>query len=105
MYGDIDGVELFVGLMAENRRPKGMFGVTLYDLVGPYSIKGLFSAPVCTPEFWKPSTFGGDVGFNIVKSASLQRLFCTNMPGDCPYIAFRVPEDMPENNLRYKQEL
>ena len=43
-------------------------------------------------SYWKPSTFGGDVGFEMVKSASLQeKLFCLNIEGECPLVAFRVP--------------
>ena len=39
LYGDIDAVELYVGLMAEKRRDKGLFGMTLYDMFGAFSIK------------------------------------------------------------------
>ena len=104
MYGDINGVEFFVGLMAENRLPKGLFGVTLYDIVAPFALQGFFSCPILSPEYFKPSTYGGDVGFNIVMNASTESLFCNNIPGDCPYVFLRVPDDVPENNL-HKNEL
>lgn len=77
----------------EKTRPHAMFGSTVIELGGPFSVKGLMSAPICSPQYWKPSTFGGDVGFDIVKSATLEKLFCLNMkPMECPEISFVVPE-------------
>nr|ALG96647.1 cyclooxygenase b [Prochaetoderma californicum] len=95
LYGDIDGVEFYAGLLSEKRRENNMFGALVIEMGGPFSVKGLMSTPICSPRYWKPSTFGGDVGFNIVKTASLEKLFCKNIPGDeCPLISFVVP---PEN--------
>ena len=65
----------------------------MVSIGGPYAVKGMMSNPLSTPQYWKPSTFGGDVGFNIVKSASIEKLFCQNMkPGECQHIAFHLPE-------------
>ncbi|XP_053381120.1 prostaglandin G/H synthase 2-like isoform X1 [Mercenaria mercenaria] len=91
IYGDIDAVEFYVGIVVEKTRPKAIFGSTVIERGGPFSVKGLLSAPICSPQYWKPSTFGGDVGFDLVKTASLEKLFCKNM-ADCPKISFEVPK-------------
>lgn len=94
LYGDIEAVEFYVGIVAEKTRPNAMFGATVIELGGPFSVKGLMSAPICSKQYWKPSTFGGHVGFNIVKTATLEKLFCLNMnPEDCPKISFKVPRE------------
>lgn len=115
LYGDIDGVEFYVGLVAEKRRYRAVFGETIVEMGAPFSIKGLLANPICSPRYWKPSTFGGDEGFNIVNTASLEKLFCQNLKGDCPYVAFEVPnfvegmdekiEDCFSNCQKPKEEL
>ena len=91
MYGDIDSVEFYVGLITEKRRNRAVFGEGIVEMGGPYSVKGLMANPICSPKYWKPSTFGGDVGFEIVNTATLEKLFCQNLKGDCPYVSFKVP--------------
>ncbi|XP_041368603.1 prostaglandin G/H synthase 2-like isoform X2 [Gigantopelta aegis] len=92
LYGDIDALEFYVGLLMEKRRTKAMFGSSLIEIGGPFSVKGLLSNPICSPRHWKPSTFGGEVGFNLVKTATLKKLFCENINGPCPLVSFRVPD-------------
>lgn len=92
-YGDVDAVEFYVGLLTEKRRYKALFGGTIVEMGGPFSVKGLMSNAICSPEYWKPSTFGGQTGFDIVNTASLTSLFCNNIPGQCPLVSFRIPED------------
>ncbi|XP_048845948.1 prostaglandin G/H synthase 2-like [Brienomyrus brachyistius] len=95
MYGHIDRVELYPGLLVEKPRPSGIFGETLVEMGAPYSLKGLMGNPICSPEYWMPSTFGGSVGFEIVNSASLEKLVCQNVKGPCPVTSFHVP-NMPD---------
>ncbi|BFZ06017.1 hypothetical protein BsWGS_09056 [Bradybaena similaris] len=92
MYGDIDAVEFYVGLLIEKRRTRNLFGSTIVEIGGPFSVKGLMANPLCSRQYWKPSTFGGTVGFDIVKSATLRSLFCANIKGTCPLVSLRVPE-------------
>nr|ALG96656.1 cyclooxygenase [Macellomenia sp. JCH-2014] len=92
MYGDIDGVEFFVGLVTEKVPKNAKFGLSLLEMGASHSVTGLISNPICSPAYWKPSTFGGNVGFDIIKMATLERLFCNNIEGDCPEISFSVPE-------------
>lgn len=90
-YGDIDALEYYPGLMLERTRSGAIFGESMVEMGAPYSLKGLLGNPICSPEYWKPSTFGGKVGFDIVNSATLKNLVCHNMK-TCPYVAFRVPK-------------
>lgn len=92
MYGDVDAVELYPGLLVEKPRPNAIFGETMVEMGAPFSLKGLMGNPICSPEYWKPSTFGGSVGFDIVNTASLQRLVCNNVKGPCPMASFYVPD-------------
>ncbi|CAK8696016.1 unnamed protein product [Clavelina lepadiformis] len=91
LYGDIGAVEFFVGLMLEQRRSHQLFGQSIAEIGSPYSLKGVFSNPIGSPAWWKPSTFGGKKGFDVVDSASLEKLICENIEG-CPLIGFEVPD-------------
>lgn len=90
MYGDIDALEFYPGLLLEKTRPGAIFGQSMVEMGAPFSLKGLMGNAICAPHYWKPSTFGGQVGFDLVNSASLEKLVCLNTK-TCPYVAFQVP--------------
>ncbi|XP_067310027.1 prostaglandin G/H synthase 2a [Pseudorasbora parva] len=92
LYGHIDAVELYPGLLVEKTRHNSVFGETMVEMGAPYSLKGLMGNAICSPEYWMPSTFGGKVGFDIVNTASLKKLVCLNLSGPCPMVSFQVPE-------------
>ncbi|XP_034979645.1 prostaglandin G/H synthase 2 [Zootoca vivipara] len=100
LYGDIDAMELYPALLVEKPRPGAIFGETMIELGAPFSLKGLMGNVICSPEYWKPSTFGGKVGFDIVNTASIQNLICNNVEG-CPLVAFHVinPATAATNNV------
>lgn len=56
-------------------------------------VRGLISHPINSPNWWKPSTFGGEIGMNIIETASLKKLICLNMKNKCfnMYIGFKTP--------------
>ncbi|XP_004424973.1 PREDICTED: prostaglandin G/H synthase 2 [Ceratotherium simum simum] len=91
LYGDIDAMELYPALLVEKPRPDAIFGETMVELGAPFSLKGLMGNPICSPDYWKPSTFGGEVGFKIINTASIQSLICNNVKG-CPFTAFSVQD-------------
>nr|KAF6486829.1 prostaglandin-endoperoxide synthase 1 [Rousettus aegyptiacus] len=91
LYGDIDALEFYPGLLLEKCHPNSIFGESMIEIGAPFSLKGLLGNPICSPEYWKSSTFGGEMGFNIVKTATLKKLVCLNTK-TCPYVAFRVPD-------------
>ncbi|XP_068011904.1 prostaglandin G/H synthase 1 isoform X3 [Melanerpes formicivorus] len=99
LYGDIDALEFYPGLLLEKPQPNGIFGESMVEIGAPFSLKGLFGNPICSPEYWKPSTFGGETGFEIVKTASLEKLVCLNVK-KCPYVAFRVPDEVENGSPR-----
>jgi len=94
LYGHVDAVEYYVGLICERPSPS-ITPLTMVNIGGPWSVKGLVANPVSSPKFWKPSTFGGEVGFDIIKAASLTNLLCNNMVNKtgCEHISFKVPPD------------
>ncbi|EPY80552.1 prostaglandin G/H synthase 2 precursor [Camelus ferus] len=91
LYGDIDVMELYPALLVEKPRPDAIFGETMVEAGAPFSLKGLMGNPICSPEYWKPSTFGGEVGFKIINTASIQSLICNNVKG-CPFTSFSVQD-------------
>lgn len=90
LYGDIDALEFYPGLMLEKTCPDSIFGESMVEMGAPFSLKGLFGNPINSPEYWKPSTFGGETGFSIVKTSTLKKLVCLNTKW-CPYVDFHVP--------------
>uniref|UniRef100_A0A8C5NDR5 Prostaglandin G/H synthase 1 n=1 Tax=Gouania willdenowi TaxID=441366 RepID=A0A8C5NDR5_GOUWI len=91
LYGHIDALEFYPGVLLEKTRPKSIFGESMIEMGAPFSLKGLMGNPICSPEYWKPSTFGGETGFNIVKTATLKKLVCLNTKW-CPCVDFHVPQ-------------
>lgn len=79
------------GLLLE-KTEESVTPFTMVNIGGPYAIKGMMANPISSPQYWKPSTFGGEVGFNIVKTATVRGLFCRNMKGQCGHIAFKLPD-------------
>ncbi|XP_047381285.1 prostaglandin G/H synthase 1 isoform X2 [Sciurus carolinensis] len=96
LYGDIDALEFYPGLLLEKCLPNSIFGESMIEIGAPFSLKGLLGNPICSPEYWKPSTFGGEVGFNIVNTATLKKLVCLNTK-TCPYVSFRVPNSSQDD--------
>ncbi|XP_020499609.2 prostaglandin G/H synthase 1 [Labrus bergylta] len=99
LYGDIDALELYTGVLLEKTRSDGIFGESMVEMGAPFSLKGLMGNPICSPEYWKSSTFGGETGFNIVKTATLKKLVCLNTKW-CPYVDFHVPRNEEEAKPR-----
>lgn len=105
-HGDINALEFYPGLLLEKTRPGAIFGESMVEMGAPFSLKGLLGNPICSPLYWKPSTFGGEIGFNIVQSATLKKLVCLNTK-TCPYVAFRVQTlaELEEDDRKRKNEL
>uniref|UniRef100_A0A3Q0QYS6 Prostaglandin G/H synthase 1 n=1 Tax=Amphilophus citrinellus TaxID=61819 RepID=A0A3Q0QYS6_AMPCI len=99
LYGDIDALEFYPGTMLEKARADAIFGESMVEMGAPFSLKGLLGNPICSPEYWKPSTFGGETGFNIIKKSTLKKLVCLNTKW-CPYVDFHVPRNEEEAKPR-----
>ncbi|XP_072285550.1 prostaglandin G/H synthase 1 [Pyxicephalus adspersus] len=103
LYGDIDALEFYPGLLLEKTHPNSIFGESMIEIGAPFSLKGLMGNPICSPEYWKPSTFGGETGFNLVKTASLEKLVCLNVK-KCPLVAFHVPKSDQESHISSQEK-
>ncbi|KAJ3604498.1 hypothetical protein NHX12_029238 [Muraenolepis orangiensis] len=99
LYGDIDALEFYPGLLLERTRHNAIFGESMVEMGAPFSLKGLLGNPICSPVYWKPSTFGGAAGFDLVNSATLERLVCLNSRW-CPYVSFHVPRNERDRRRR-----
>ena len=99
LYGDIDALEFYPGVMLEKPRHGAIFGESMVEMGAPFSLKGLLGNPICSPVYWKPSTFGGETGFNIIKTTTLKKLVCLNTKW-CPYVDFHVPRHEEEAKPR-----
>uniref|UniRef100_A0A8C9UX62 Prostaglandin G/H synthase 1 n=1 Tax=Scleropages formosus TaxID=113540 RepID=A0A8C9UX62_SCLFO len=105
LYGDIDALEFYPAMLLEKARPNAIFGQSMVEIGSPFSLKGLLGNPICSPEYWKPSTFGGQTGFDIVRSATLEKLVCLNTKW-CPYVAFHVPPaDYNQQEVAQKEKV
>lgn len=94
LYGHIDALEFYPGLLLE-KSDSSVTPFTMVNIGGPYAVKGMMANPISSPHYWKPSTFGGDVGFNIIKTTTIRQLFCRNMKDeDCGHIGFRMPDQL-----------
>lgn len=94
--GDIDALEMLVGMLVEKRYKAKMWGLTLIETIASYSLRSVYANAIGSPEFWKESTFGGKVGFDIVKSARMEDIACRVIKG-CPKLQFQVPEAITED--------
>nr|AHW81485.1 cyclooxygenase-d [Branchiostoma belcheri tsingtauense] len=98
-YGDIDAVEPYVGWLIEKPVPGNVLSRMFLQMASPFSFGGVLANPICSPGWWKPSTFGGEVGFNLVKTTTLKDLFCRNMNEPCGLVSFAVPENVEPTGL------
>eukprot|EP00118_Oscarella_pearsei_P002109 m.9557 g.9557 ORF g.9557 m.9557 type:complete len:629 (+) comp21431_c0_seq3:121-2007(+) len=108
MYGDIDAVEFYPGIILEGRKetPGGLFSETWSHLGVTCAMQGIFSDAILSPTWWRPSTFGGKIGWKMVNTEStLQELICRNLKGECPHIAFSVPDDYVDPHRKARDEL
>lgn len=104
LYGHIDAMEFYPGLMLEKPYEGAIFGESIVEMGAPFSLKGLMGNPICSPFYWKPSTFGGQTGFDIVNTATLQKLVCLNSK-TCPKVAFHTSDSVSSESEEEKPEL
>ncbi|KAK4883142.1 hypothetical protein RN001_006461 [Aquatica leii] len=93
-YIDVDAVELIVGFLTEEKGT-GISPPSMTTMGGSWLIRGLLSHPINSPDWWKPKTFGGHLGMNIVKTASLKKLICLNLKDKCHniYVGLKLPKE------------
>lgn len=79
LYGNIENVELLSGILTE----KTTDGIshTLAAMTNSFVINSILTNPLTNS--WTPDTFGGDEGFEVVRSANIETFVCNNLPGKC----------------------
>jgi len=88
--GDVDNVEFYVGLMAEDPRPNSVLGPLVGRLVGLHAFSQLMTNPLFAPEIYGPQTFS-DRGMQIIQqTGSLSDMVQRNIAAegaDAPLVA------------------
>lgn len=93
LYGDVDKVEFFVGLYAEDVRPGSTIPPLVARLIGIDAFSQALTNPLLAPRIYNEHTFS-PVGWKIIhETKTLSDLVNRNVPpGDRP---FKVTFDLP----------
>jgi prostaglandin-endoperoxide synthase 2 len=88
--GDIDSVEFYVGLMAEDPRPNSVLAPLVGRLVGLHAFSQLMTNPLFAPEIYGPQTFS-ERGMQIIREtdslSAMVRRNVTQERGAAPLVA------------------
>lgn len=80
LYNSIEDVELLTGMITEKSTNSVS---TLMALTNSMIINAILTNDLNKKNLWKAETFGGDIGFNIVKSANIETFICNNLVDKC----------------------
>jgi prostaglandin-endoperoxide synthase 2 len=79
LYGDIDGLEWYVGIWAEDRPPDQMMGDLLTYMVGYDAFTQALTNPLLAPQVFTESTFTR-AGLRIIRrTTTLQQILARNI--------------------------
>ncbi|MBA3746055.1 MAG: heme peroxidase [Solirubrobacterales bacterium] len=86
LYGnDIDDVEFYPGIFAEDLRPNSVLPGLLGTMVGVHAFSQLLTNPLLAPKIWDhPDTFGPEGRRIIEETNSLAAIVKRNLPKDAP---------------------
>lgn len=90
LYGSIDNVEFYVGLMAEEKGyGNSIFPALLATMLGT-AFKGILSNPLLATDIYNENTFT-KVGMDIIKNTNLKNIISRNISKDksLPFISFK----------------
>ncbi|XP_050522602.1 prostaglandin G/H synthase 2-like [Daktulosphaira vitifoliae] len=82
LYEDIENVELIPGMLVEKHK-NGVVSSTNMAISNNLIMTAILSSPIGSESWWKQDTFGGDEGFEIVKTATIKKLICYNLIDQC----------------------
>ena len=93
LYGDVDALEFFVGLYAEDVRKGSTIPPLVARLIGIDAFSQALTNPLLTPQIYTPETFS-PIGWQIIQTTkTLADIVNRNVPqGDRP---FKVTFDLP----------
>ncbi|XP_025419562.1 prostaglandin G/H synthase 2-like [Sipha flava] len=81
LYGDVDNVELLTGMLTEKKSDNVVPTFTV--MINSFIVNSIITNPLGSKELWNADTFGGEYGFDLVKSANIKTLICNNLIDKC----------------------
>ncbi|AYN37996.1 heme peroxidase [Streptomyces dangxiongensis] len=82
VYGDVDAIDLYVGLFAEEPEPGAVFGRLLERVISVDAFSEALNNPLLAPRLFTPDTFSPE-GLRIVRETrGLSDLLHRNLPED-----------------------
>jgi hypothetical protein len=81
LYGDVDNVELLTGMLTEKKSDNVVPTFTV--MINSFIVNSIITNPLGSKELWNADTFGGEYGFDLVKSANIKTFICNNLIDKC----------------------
>jgi hypothetical protein len=81
LYGDIDNVELLTGMLTEKKSDNVVPTFTV--MINSFIMNSIITNPLGSKDLWNADTFGGEYGFDLVKSANIKTFICNNLIDKC----------------------
>lgn len=88
LYDNIEDVELLTGMLTEKSRRGILPTVTI--MANSLIVNSILTNPLASKDSWKPSTFGGNDGFDIIRSASIEKFVCNNLVNNCEGLTVKL---------------
>jgi prostaglandin-endoperoxide synthase 2 len=90
LYGDVDKLELFVGMFAEDRRPNSVLPPLIGRLVGLHAFSQLMTNPLFGRQVYNTETFSPRGAQIIAETKSLADIVRRNIPTGTPMPEVRL---------------
>lgn len=81
LYDNVGEVELLPGMLTEKKVNGNSPTVTI--LANSFIVNSILTNSLASKKSWTSATFGGNIGFDIVKSANIMSLVCNNLDHNC----------------------
>lgn len=88
LYECVDDVELLIGMLTEKSR-RGILSTVTF-MTNSFIVNSILTNPLASNDSWNPSTFGGNDGFNIVRTASIEKFVCNNLADNCDGLTVKL---------------
>jgi prostaglandin-endoperoxide synthase 2 len=92
LYGNIDNVEFYAGLMAEDRGyGNSIFPSLLTTMISAEAFRGILGNPLLAKDIYNENTFTKK-GMDIIKDTNFKNLISRNMSKDksLPFVSFKL---------------
>ncbi|MFJ3639888.1 peroxidase family protein [Streptomyces sp. NPDC090108] len=80
LYGDVDAIELYVGLFAEEPEPGAIFGRLLERIISVDAFSEALNNPLLAPRLFAPSTFSAEGLRAVRETRGFSDLLHRNLP-------------------------